>query len=77
MKTKTPAVFAPVSPTQGSPTGLTLAEVESADHEQLCRWWRFLPSMRVGDPVSDRLVQRLKDLGGMTPEISKRIGWEA
>lgn len=69
----------------------TLDEVNSADHEQICRWSRFLPSPGMNaidshDPdfagimeqekaVMDRIVERLKDFGGFTPEISKRIGW--
>ena len=55
----------------------TMEEVEKADREQLCKWWRFLRS-----PVTDsefeimnRIAERLDDLGGFTPEISKRIGW--
>lgn len=65
----------------------TLAEVEAADHEQICRWWRFLPSPGFRPKyavqetvmelqVMDRIVIRFKQLGGMTPELSKRIGWD-
>ena len=67
----------------------TAAIVESADHVQLARWFRFLKSPgwdAVGKPdfesvcsaetkIIDRIVQRFKSAGGMTPEISKRIGW--
>ena len=67
----------------------TLTEVETASHEQLCRWWRFLPSpgmSAVGAdnfrtaldrevPVMNRIVERVRELGGFTPAISKRIGW--
>jgi len=31
----------------------SLEEVESADHEQICRWYRFLPSP--GSKLSDSL----------------------
>lgn len=55
----------------------------------LAMWWRFLPSPgmgAIGDPdfedvlkrekaVMDRIAMRLEELGGMTPSISKRIGW--
>ncbi len=65
-----------VIPAKYSGTGLTLAQVESADHRQLAYWWRFLPNLRTGDEVSDLLVSRFKALGGMTPELSKSIGWD-
>lgn len=68
----------------------TFVEVEVASHEQLCRWYRFLPSpgasaigtnnvQRVLDGerlVMGRIVERVKELGGFTPEISKELGWE-
>ena len=69
----------------------TLAQVENADREQLARWYRFLPSaghsaidcdrqefrkrMHSEQVIMDRICKRFKDMGGMTPEISKRIGW--
>jgi hypothetical protein len=71
----------------------TIEQVEAADHEQICRWYRFLPSpgrsaidrdepyevfnrlLKVEAVVMTRISDRLKDLGGFTPEISKRIGW--
>jgi len=68
----------------------SMEQVEAASHEQLCRWWRFLPSPgyeQLGEPdfeqvleeeaaVMNRIDARLKELGGFTPEISKLIGWE-
>jgi len=67
----------------------TIEEVNEASHEQICRWWRFLGSpgkSAVGRKdfnevlereakVMDRIAERLKELGGFTPEISKSIGW--
>ena len=69
----------------------TIQEVENASREQLCSWYRFLPSPgqhAIGKgqdefdaaiagekPVMDRLVERFREMGGMTPEISKNIGW--
>ncbi len=55
----------------------TLEQVEAANQEQLCRWFRFLP---VGKNDSDlavvnRVFERVREGGGFTPEISKRIGW--
>lgn len=54
----------------------TLEEVEKADKEQLAYWYRFLPS---GETVADqkimkRIAQRFEELGGMTAELSKKIG---
>ena len=54
----------------------TVEEVEKADKEQLARWYRFLPS---GEPAGDqkimkRIAERFENLGGMTVELSKKIG---
>lgn len=56
----------------------TLDEVRKADREQICRWYRFLPSDSKGnDPaIMARIVKRFNDFGGFTPEISKRVGWD-
>jgi hypothetical protein len=66
----------------------TMEQVEQADHEQICRWWRFLrgPGVwAIGEPdfrdvldaeakILNRIAARLDAFGGFTPEISKRIG---
>jgi hypothetical protein len=54
----------------------TMAQVEAADREQLGRWYRFLPSgeTREQQKIMDRIAERFKKLGGMTPELSKKIG---
>ena len=54
----------------------TVEEVEKADKEQLARWYRFLPS---GETTADqkimrRIAERCEKLGGMTDELSKKIG---
>lgn len=54
----------------------TIEEVERADKEQLARWYRFLPS---GETAADqklirRIAERFEKLGGMTGELSKKIG---
>jgi len=54
----------------------TIGEVEKADKEQLARWYRFLPS---GENAADQrimklIAERFDKLGGMTPELSKKIG---
>ncbi len=55
----------------------SLEEIKNASHEQICSWYRFLPS-----PISPQqrdlmnfIIYRFQELGGMTPETSKKIGW--
>ena len=69
----------------------TLDQVEKASRTQLARWYRFLPSpgnAAIGKKtfekilgeeklVMDRICERFNKLGGMTPEISKILGWDA
>ena len=52
-------------------------QVETADRMQICRWYRFLPSATntTDAETMDKIVERFKELGGFTPEISKAIGW--
>lgn len=68
----------------------TLKQVEKATHIQLARWYRFLPSpgfmwieskkfeekLNEETDVMNLIIKRLKDKGGITPEISKQIGWD-
>ena len=63
------------APIKGFPE---IEEVESADKEQLARWYRFLPS---GETIADhkimkRIADRFEKLDGMTAELSKRIGMQ-
>jgi hypothetical protein len=55
----------------------TMEQVEKADHEQLAKWYRFLPSgdTKEHQKIADRIEKRFKQLGGMTPELSDRIGF--
>ena len=51
-------------------------KIDLMDQEELCRRWRFSP---VGNPllageVGDYFAAKLKEKGGFTPEISKRLG---
>jgi hypothetical protein len=54
----------------------TLDEVEKADKGQLARWYRFLPSGEtdVDRKIMTRIAKRFDKLGGMTPELSRKIG---
>ena len=53
----------------------TPQQVEKASKEQLAKWYRFLlgttPEQR---KTLVRVKERLNELGGMTPELSKKIG---
>lgn len=51
--------------------------IDSLSQEDLCRKWRFA---KVGDPLfldecGEYFKRRLQEKGGMTAEISKRIGF--
>jgi hypothetical protein len=54
-----------------------MADVEKASREELAKWYRFLPSgdTKEQQRVLDRIAERFKKLGGMTPELSKKIGF--
>jgi len=54
----------------------TIQEVEKADKEQLARWYRFLPSGETPEDqkIMRRIAERFDKLGGMTAQLSKKIG---
>ena len=54
----------------------SLPEIEAAGVLLLARWYRFLPSPMTNAETAaiSRLMARFRDLGGMTPELSKAIG---
>ncbi len=68
----------------------TLEEVEYAGRLQLARWYRFLPSpgsSAVGSEAFElvcqreqkimaQIILRLHNGGGMTPSLSKLVGWD-
>jgi hypothetical protein len=58
----------------------TLDEVNNASHEQICRLYRFLPTpafySQESFDILTRVCERLKEFGGFTPEISKKIGFQ-
>jgi len=52
--------------------------IDALSREDMARKWRFAP---VGDPMlqgeaGDYFSERFKELGGFSPEISKKIGWD-
>lgn len=68
----------------------TKEQIEAADRRQICEWYRFLPSpgttaidsgleafdkaMAVEAELLDLIGVRFRELGGMTPAISKQLG---
>ena len=57
---------------------LAIDKINDMTHEELCFTWRFAP---LGHPMvlgeaGARLKERLTEMGGFTPEISKKIGWQ-
>ena len=69
----------------------TIEEVNQADIIQLLRWWRYLPSpgseyigaekeifengMKKEAEIIDIIGERMKELGGITSQVSKVVGW--
>ena len=55
-------------------------EIDEMSHEEMCRRWRFSGAgdfiFRSDLPFYARFKKRFDALGGFTPEISKKIGWE-
>ena len=54
-----------------------MEQVEKADREQLARWYRSLPSGDTPEQrkIQNRLAERFQKMGGMTPELSRKIGF--
>ncbi len=55
----------------------TMGQVEKANHEQLAKWYRFLPSgdSKEQQKIMGRITERFKQLGGMTDAVSDKIGY--
>lgn len=56
----------------------TIEQVNEADRYQICKWYRFLRSAENNAEITiiNRIVERSKEFGGFTPEISKSLGWK-
>jgi hypothetical protein len=53
----------------------TTEQVDKASHEELARWYRFLLAQNdQQQKVVDKIAARFKKLGGMTDEVSRKIG---
>ena len=54
----------------------TLDQVAKASREDLARWYRFLLATTSEEQkVLDEIAKRFRQQGGMTPELSRRIGY--
>ncbi len=54
----------------------TMIAVEVADRVQLLRWSRYLSSPDEHQrPIMDRICKRQQESGGVTPALSKAVGW--
>jgi len=55
----------------------TMEQVGKANHEQLARWYRILPSgdTKEQQNILNRIAERFKKLGGVTPALEKKIGF--
>lgn len=53
--------------------------IDDMTHIQMCELWRFAPLghpiFDIKLPLYDYFKKKYDALGGMTPEISKLIGW--
>jgi hypothetical protein len=55
----------------------TQKQIKAADRYNICRWQRFLrpPENDTEIELINLVFARFKELGGMTPGISKSLGW--
>jgi hypothetical protein len=55
-------------------------EIDALTHESMVSLWRFAPAGHpyfVRGPVFDYFKARLDGFGGITPQTSKAVGWDA
>jgi len=54
------------------------AQIDGMTQLELCRTWRFAecPYHLLQGETGQYFAERLKEMGGFTPEISKQLGFE-
>ena len=57
-----------------------IERIKQMSQIEMARLWRFAPSghpifSTLNDPLFQIFEERFQELGGMTPKISKAIGW--
>jgi len=53
--------------------------IDKLSHAQMARLWRYGPAGHlyfVSGPLHEYFMKRFDSFGGMTPGISKAIGWD-
>lgn len=54
-------------------------DIDKLDHREMARLYRFAPAghvyFRSDHSLYEHFMSRVKSFGGMTPAISKAIGW--
>ena len=54
-------------------------KIDGMTHREMCVLYRFSPIghsfFNKKNPISEYFDKKFKELGGMTPELSKSIGW--
>jgi hypothetical protein len=55
----------------------TIQHLEKANREQLAEWFSHLPAGETSEQkqIMDRINERFKKLGDMTPELEKKVGY--
>ena len=57
-----------------------IEKINAMTHEQMAHLWRHAPTghpyFKINTPLWEAFEKRWKKLGGMNPEISKKIGWD-
>ncbi len=54
------------------------ATIDKMSQFELCKMWRFAKTGHylLSGEAGKYFAQRLKEMGGFTPEISKSLGWD-
>jgi hypothetical protein len=53
-------------------------EIDEMSQEEMCRLWRFAPTgyrLFIGE-LGFYFEKKLREKGGFTPEISRKLDWE-
>ena len=56
-----------------------IRQINEMSHEEMCNLWRFggcgHPFFIKNSTLNDVFMKRFQSFGGMTPSMSKKIGW--
>lgn len=55
-------------------------KIDNMTQEEMASLWRYAPAghpyFDTTSPLSEYFIKKFKEKGGMTPRISKEIGWD-